>query len=95
MLVETITQFLDHVIIRLISQLIKDIFEFSKDYLNILVGPLFQHFLFHHLQFDQLFFALKLNESVRLFSAKLTIALLLSTAGISLQCSHKLPDVFE
>ena len=39
-------------------------------------------------------FVLKLNESVSLVPSKLTIAPLSSTAGISLQYCHKLPDVF-
>ena len=40
-------------------------------------------------------FALELNESVALDPLKSTTSPLLSTAGISLQYYHKLPDVFE
>ena len=40
-------------------------------------------------------FDLKLNESVSLVPLKATISPLSSTAGISLQYYHKLPDVFE
>ena len=39
-------------------------------------------------------FTLKLNESVRLFPAKLITILLSFRAGISLQYCHKLHDVF-
>ena len=40
-------------------------------------------------------FAFKLNESVASAPLKSTVLPLLFTAGISLQCYHKLPDVFE
>ena len=83
MVVETITQFVDHVKIRLISQLIKGISRVLQKCF-VPVSPVLP-----------VTFTLKLNESVRLFSAKLTIPLLLVTAGISIQYCHKLPDVFE
>ena len=38
---------------------------------------------------------LKLNESVSLAPLEATISTLSSTAGISLQYCHKLPDVFD
>ena len=58
-------------------QLIKDIsrviFQDNfKDYLSILVGPLFQHLLFHYLQLHLVAFTLKLNETVSLTPLKLT-----------------------
>ena len=40
-------------------------------------------------------FDLKFSESVSLFPSKITISPSLSTAGISLQYCHRLPDVFE
>ena len=48
-------QFADQVRIRLISQLINSIQGFFKNYLDILMIPLFQHLLYHRFLFTQLF----------------------------------------
>ena len=47
-------QFADQAKIRLISQLINSIQEFFKNYLDILMIPLFQHLLYHRFLFTQL-----------------------------------------
>ena len=95
MLVETITQFVDHIKVNIISQLIKDISKVLQKLLKYFSGTNISTFFVPLSPVWPVIFASKLNESVRLFSAKLTIALLLSTAGISLQYCHKLPDFFE
>ena len=78
-------QFTDHAKIRLISQLIKEIFRVLQKLLKYFSGTIISTFFVLSSPVGPVIFTLKLNESVRLFSANSTIALLLSTAGISFQ----------
>ena len=90
------TQFADHVKISSTSQLIKSI---SRALQNLL--KYFNETIISKLSVLPLspvwtvIFVLKLNKSVALAPLKATILPALSPAGISLQYSHKLPDVFE
>ena len=92
---QIITQFADHVKVSSTSQLIKGI---SRDlqkllrYFNGAISSISIHLL---LSVWPVIFVLKLNESVALAPLKSAILPLLSTAGISLQYCHRLPDVSE
>ena len=89
-----ITQFADQVKIKLISQLIKGISRVQQNYLDILIVPLFQHFLYHYYLLS-CFFSLSLNKSVvELLVSNLVVPHLFA-ADSSIKYCHNFPDVFQ
>ena len=81
--------------LELTSEFIRGISEVCQKLLSYLRGTIISTFFVPSSPVWPVIFTLKLNESVRLFSTKLAIALLLYTASTSLQYCHKLPNVFE
>ena len=73
MLVPTRTQVDDHVKIRLTSQLIKGISKTLQKLLKYFSGTIISTALVSSSPVGPVIFALKLNESVRLFATKLII----------------------
>ena len=93
--VETITLLADQVKRQLISQLIKEISRVFQILLGCFNGTLISRPFVLLSSVWHVIFSLKLNESVTLASSKTIITSLLFTAGLSVQCYHKLSDVFE
>ena len=94
-LVLIITKFPDHVKISSTSQLIKGISRVLQKLLKYFSGTIISTFSMSPSSLVlPIIFDLKLSESVSLAPLKITIPLLLFTAGISLQYCHILPDVF-
>ena len=97
-----ITQFADHVKINSTSQLIKGISRVLQKLLRYFSGTIISTSTLPAILPSLLsaavwpvVFVLNLNESFSLAPLKLTILPSSSTAGISLQYCHKLPDVFD
>ena len=91
-----ITQSGDQVKIKLNSQLIKGILRVLQKLLKYFNGTIISTLSILPLSLVlRAIFVLKLNESVTLSPLKSTILPLLFTAGISLQYSHKFPDVLQ
>ena len=93
---EEITQSLDHVKMRLTSQLINGISRVLQKLLKYFNGiSIWILPVLPLLSIWPVIFVLKLKESVALAPLKSTISPLVFTAGVSLQYCHKLPDAFE
>ena len=84
----------DHVKIRLTSQLIKGISKVLQKLLKYFNGTIISTSFVPSFPVRPVIFTLKLNESVVLASAKITISSLAFRASISLHYCHKLPVVF-
>ena len=94
MLVAIRAQLDDHVKIRLTSQLIKGISKVLEKLLKYFNGTNISTSFVPSFSVRPVIFALNLNESVVLPSAKIKISSLAFRSGISLPYCHKLPVVF-
>ena len=89
-----ITQFVDQVKTRFISQLIKDISRVLQKLLRHFNGTVISTSFMLLLSVCPLIFSLSLNESIEALLASHQHSSLFKT-GLSIQYPHKTPDVFE
>ena len=89
------TQFADQFKISSTSQLIKGISRVLQKLLKYFNGTIISTLIIPLSLVWPVIFVLKLNESVAIAPLKSAISPSSSTAGISLQYCHRLPDVFE